>query len=383
MSTHSPDALFTATAIGDAQLANRVALAPMTRVSATEGGIPTGRISDYYGVFAEGGFGLLITEGLYIDQNASQGYPFQPGMATSGQSAAWTPIVDRVHNAGSKIVAQLQHAGVQAQANPYSDHSFGPSTVRAKGEQMSMYRGSGPYRVPTAMTLDDIAEVRRAFVTAARHARDAGFDGVELHGANGYLIDNFLTDYLNTRTDQYGGSVENRVRLAAEICADVVADVGADISVGIRISQAKVSDYDHKWAGGEEEAATIFGALGQAGIDFVHTTEYRALAPAFGNDGKTLAAFAKEYARTAVIVNGNLDDPADAASIVESGAADIVALGKAALANRNWPHKVALGHPLDGDIPSDVLGPIATIKDWETTIPAAPSRAGVGASVRR
>ncbi|MBY4130166.1 NADH:flavin oxidoreductase [Rhodococcus fascians] len=365
------DALFTPTGIGDIRLENRVALAPMTRVSAGEDGIPTDRISDYYAVFANGGYGLLITEGLYIDQNASQGYLYQPGMATAEHSVAWAPIVDRVHNAGPKIFAQLQHAGVQAQANPYTDQSFGPSMVRAKGEQMSMYRGSGPYREPTALTLEDIAEIRRSFVGAARHARDAGFDGVELHGANGYLLDNFLTDYLNTRTDQYGGSPANRVRLAAEICTDVVDAVGDDIAVGIRISQAKVSDYEHKWAGGEDEAATIFTALGATGIDFVHTTEYRALAPAFDGNDKTLAALAKQYARTSVIANGNLDDPSDAESIVASGPADVVALGKAALANRNWPQRVHAGHPLDTDIPNDVFGPIATIKDWETTAKAS------------
>jgi 2,4-dienoyl-CoA reductase-like NADH-dependent reductase (Old Yellow Enzyme family) len=373
------DALFTPTGIGDIRLENRVALAPMTRVSADEDGIPTDRISDYYAVFADGGYGLLITEGLYIDQNASQGYSNQPGMATVEHSAAWAPIVDRVQHAGPKIFAQLQHAGVQAQANPYTDHSVGPSTVRAKGEQMSMYRGSGPYRVPTALTLEDIAEIRRSFVGAARHARDAGFDGVELHGANGYLLDNFLTDYLNTRTDQYGGSPANRVRLAAEICSDVVDAVGDDIAVGIRISQAKVSDYEHKWAGGENEAAAIFTALGATGLDFVHTTEYRALAPAFDGNGKTLAALAKEYARTSVIANGNLDDPSDADSIVASGPADVVALGKAALANRNWPRRVQAGHPLDADIPSDVLGPIATIKDWET----ATTKAGSGVHWRQ
>lgn len=365
------DNLFSTAALGRVNLPNRVALAPMTRVSAGEDGIPTDRIADYYEVFADGGFGLLITEGLYIDRSASQGYSYQPGLATAEHSAAWSPIVDRVHSAGPKIFAQLQHAGVQAQDNPYTDRSLGPSTVRAKGAQMSMYRGSGPYRVPIALTIDDITEIRRSFVSAARHARDAGFDGVELHGANGYLLDNFLTDYLNTRTDQYGGSPENRVRFAAEVCADVVAAVGDDIAVGIRISQAKVSDYEHKWAGGEDEAAVIFGALKDAGIDFVHTTEYRSLAPAFEGNAKTLAALAKQYARTAVIVNGNLDDPADAEAIVSSGSADVVALGKAALANRDWPHRVLAGRPLDGDVPNDVLGPVATIKDWETRAASA------------
>ncbi len=145
------------------------------------------------------------------------------------------------------------------------------------------------------MSAEHIQQVREAFINAARHARDAGFDGVEIHGANGYLLDAFLTDYLNTRTDDYGGTVANRVRLATEVCADVAAAVGDDIAVGVRISQSKVSDSDHRWAGGEDDAAAVFTALSDTGIDYIHTTEYRALAPAFDDTDKTLAALAKHY----------------------------------------------------------------------------------------
>ncbi|MFE7423356.1 NADH:flavin oxidoreductase [Rhodococcus sp. NPDC057529] len=359
-------ALFGSTEIAKVLLGNRIALAPMTRVSATADGDPTDQVGDYYRVFAEGGFGLLITEGLYIDQQASQGYLFQPGIATEAHAKAWAPIIARIHETGAKVFAQLMHAGSQSQANPFTDVTLAPSAVRPKGEQLAMYRGSGPYREPTAMTTTDITAARRAFVSAARLARDAGFDGVEIHGANGYLLDEFLTDYMNIRTDEYGGSVANRVRLAAEVCADVVDAVGDDIAVGIRISQGKVSDYAHRWAGADEDAAVIFQTLGRTGIDFIHTTEYKALAPAFGEAGKSLAELATEHGRVPVIVNGNLDDPDDAAGLVESGVADIVALGKPALANRNWPQRVRDGQPLASDLPADILGPLATIKDWET-----------------
>ena len=164
-----------------------------------------------------------------------------------------------------------------------------------------MYRGSGPFRVPEAMTPSRSAKSAPRSSIGARLARDAGFDGVEIHGANGYLLDEFLTDYLNTRTDEYGGSVSNRIRLAAEICGDVVAAVGADIAVGIRVSQGKVSDNDHRWAGRDDDAAIIFSALGATGIDYIHTTEYRALAPAFGDAGETLAALAKQHSGLTVI----------------------------------------------------------------------------------
>jgi 2,4-dienoyl-CoA reductase-like NADH-dependent reductase (Old Yellow Enzyme family) len=357
--------LFSPASIGDVELANRVALAPMTRVSATAEGVPNARMGSYYRAFAEGGFALLMTEGTYIDDRTSQGYFFQPGLATSTQSAAWRRVVDGVHGAGAKFFAQLMHAGSQSQGNTYTTSTWGPSAIRPKGEQLGIYRGSGPFQTPEAMTTEHINHVRTAFVNAARHARDAGFDGVEIHGANGYLLDEFLTDYLNTRTDDYGGSVLNRVRLAAEVCRDVVAAVGEDVAVGIRVSQGKVSDNHHRWAGGDDDAAVIFGALGDTGIDFIHTTEYRALAPAFGDDGKTLAALCKQHSGLAVIANGNLDDPRAAAAIIESGDADVVALGKSALANRNWPLRVRAGQPLSPDVPAGLLGPIADVKDWE------------------
>jgi 2,4-dienoyl-CoA reductase-like NADH-dependent reductase (Old Yellow Enzyme family) len=188
---------------------------------------------------------------------------------------------------------------------------------------------------------------------------------VEIHGANGYLLDAFLTDYLNTRTDDYGGSVGNRVRLATEVCGEVAAAVGADIAVGIRISQGKVSDNDHRWAGREDDAAAIFTALGGTGIDYIHTTEYRAIAAAFDGTTKTLAALAKHYSGLAIIANGHLDDPEDAAAIIDSGAADVVALAKPALANRDWPRRVQTNQAISPDLPADLLGPVATVKDWE------------------
>ncbi|CPR12823.1 NADH:flavin oxidoreductase [Mycobacterium bohemicum DSM 44277] len=357
--------LFRQASIGGVDLGNRVALAPMTRVSATADGVPTDRIGSYYRTFAEGEFGLLITEGLYIDEQTSQGYFFQPGIANPAQAAAWKPVVAGVHAAGSKFFAQLTHAGSQSQGNPHTTATWGPSAVRPRGEQLAMYRGSGPFQVPEAMTTEQIGQVRAAFVDAARLARDAGFDGVEIHGANGYLLDAFLTEYMNTRADSYGGSVANRVRLASEVCGDVAAAVGADIAVGIRISQGKVSDNHHRWAGGEDDAAAIFTALADTGIDYIHTTEYRALAPAFGAAGMTLAQLAKQYSGLSIIANGHLDDPRDAASIIDSGSADVVALAKPALANRDWPRRVRTGQPLSPDVPADLFGPVATVKDWE------------------
>ncbi|MFI7482014.1 NADH:flavin oxidoreductase [Kocuria sp. M1R5S2] len=350
--------------IGPVQLENRVALAPMTRISATEEGLVTDRMVSYYEGYARGGFGLLITEGIYPDTAHGQGYLYQPGIATDEQARAWAPVVEAVHANGAKIFAQLMHAGAQAQGNRYVGATVGPSAVAPKGEQLGFYRGEGPYPVPEEITREQMDEVRDDFVAAALRAQQAGFDGVEIHGANGYLLDQFLTDYLNRRTDEYGGSAQNRVRFPAEVARAVREAVGPETAVGIRISQAKVSDHDHKWAGGEEEAGTIFSTLAATGVDFVHTTEYRAYAPAFEEGGPSLAALAKKHSGLPVIANGHLDDPETAVSMLADGAADVVALGKAALANRDWPRRVREGQEL-ADLDASLFDPVADVKDWE------------------
>ena len=318
--------------IGTTELDNRVALAPMTRISATMDGHATERMASYYQAYARGGFGLLITEGIYPDTAFSQGYLYQPGIATEEQAQSWATVVDAVHAAGARIFAQLMHAGSQSQGNTFVASSVGPSAVAPKGEQLAFYRGEGPYPVPAEITPAQMAEVRNGFVAAALRAKEAGFDGVEIHGANGYLIDQFLTDYLNQRTDGYGGTPENRVRFAAEICRAVREAVGPEMTVGIRISQSKVSDNDHRWSGGTEEAKVIFSTLGAT-------------------------------------ANGNLDDPDTTASLLQEGSADVVALGKAALANRNWPHRVRNSLPLD-ELDGSLFAPVADVKDWELELPA-------------
>ena len=363
------DPLWTPIRIGPTELPNRVALAPMTRVSATEQGHATERMASYYLRFARGGFGLLITEGLYTDTAYSQGYLLQPGLATAAQSRSWTKVVDAVHSEGSRIFAQLMHAGAQSQGNRFIDTTVGPSAVAPRGEQLRFYRGEGPFQVPEMITSAQMDQAREGFVAAALNAKAAGFDGVEIHGANGYLLDQFLTDYLNNRTDQYGGSLANRTRFAVEISRAVREAVGPDMTVGIRISQGKVSDSAHKWAGGAEEAKSIFTALAATGIDYIHTTELRADAPAFGAEGASLAFLAREHSGLVVIANGSLDEPEAAAALVAAGQADIIALGKAALATRDWPRRARANAGMD-ELDGRVFSPIADVKDWELEVPA-------------
>jgi len=361
------DILFAPGRIAGVTLPNRMVVAPMTRTSATEDGRPTEAMARYYGQFASGGFGLVITEGTYTDRFYSQGYAHQPGIADEVQAAAWIPVVQAVHAAGGRIFAQLMHAGAIAQHNYHSGETVGPSAVRPKGTQMTIYGGSGPYRTPRAMLLNEIGQAVQGFVKSALYARDvAGSDGVEIHGANGYLIDEFLTDYTNIRPDVYGGSTADRVMFACEVLKAVRTAVGSDFPIGIRLSQAKVNDFDHRWTGAEADAKAIFSAIAAPGPDYLHTTELEAWRPAFEDASRTLAGLAKQYSGgLPVIANGSLHDPARAAAIIHAMEADFVSIGRGALGDASWPHKIQRGDTAASFDP-EVLQPRATLENAAT-----------------
>ncbi|RJG01315.1 NADH:flavin oxidoreductase [Noviherbaspirillum sedimenti] len=346
-------------------LRNRLAVAPMTRVTATEEGVPTQTMRDYYVRFAKGGFGLVITEGLYTDKAYSQGYPFQPGLADEEQAHAWADITREMQAHGARVFAQIMHAGALSHANRFRSHTVAPSAIRPKGQQMSVYYGQGTYAEPVEITDVEIAEVIKGFVdTAARAVRVAGFDGVEIHGANGYLLDQFLTADSNRRTDRWGGDVKGRVSLLVEIVKAVKAEVGNEVPVGIRISQGKVNDFTSKWPGREADAEVIFSALAEAGADFIHVTEFEAWQPAFEGGQDSLLALARRYApKISIIANGSLHNVERTNEALEAGA-DIVALGRGALANPDLP-KVFEARREPRAFDSAILGPIADIKDSE------------------
>jgi 2,4-dienoyl-CoA reductase-like NADH-dependent reductase (Old Yellow Enzyme family) len=353
--------------IGDLKLKNRLAVAPMTRISASEYGTASETMARYYERFAKGGFGLVITEGIYTDQKFAQGYPFQPGITDSEQALAWRVITDRVHGHQGAIFAQLMHAGALTQGNRFQDKSFAPSAVRPKGQQMEFYYGKGQFAVPEAMTDEDIADAIEGFAQAAKLAvSSAGFDGVEIHGANGYLLDQFLTDYTNQRTDRWGGNIRNRLALTLEVI-NAVRAVAGNTPVGIRISQGKVNDYEHKWAEGEAAAEAIFGSLADAGVDYIHVTEFEAWKPAFNGSDSSLISLARRYAATVpLLANGGLHVPQHAEQALNDGA-DIIVLGKGALANPDYPNRMA-ENQLFNDFDASILGPIANIKDSELAL---------------
>ncbi|REJ09160.1 NADH:flavin oxidoreductase [Halobacillus trueperi] len=360
--------LFDSYHLDSKHLNNRYVVAPMTRISAEADGRANDRMKKYYQRFAKGGFAAIITEGIYPDTTFSQGYNNQPGIATDIQADAWKPVVNAVHEEGSIIIAQLMHAGGQSQGNAYTDETIAPSAIPPKGEQLGFYGGSGAFQTPRAMDDQDFLEVKKDFVAAARRAKEAGFDGVEIHGANGYLLDQFLTDYLNKREDEYGGSVENRLRFVLEVVDEILAEVGEDFIIGIRISQGKVADQTHKWAGGEKEAEQIFGALGKTGLDYIHVTDGDATAPSFGEGSKTLAGAAKTYGGITVIANGQLQEQERAESLLDSGQADLVSIGTGALANPDLPNKVRDNVELNAFDFEKILLPQAEVKDHELDV---------------
>ncbi len=185
--------------LGDHQLRNRFAVAPMSRVVQAWMVFLLLICKTYYEAFALGGFSLIITEGIYTDDIAAKAYPQQPGLVTMAQQQGWKQVTARVKQHGAVFMAQLMHAGGISQ---HLANAWAPSAIQALGKKMPEYGGGdGPFPLPHAMTVDEIAVVKRGFVQAALHAHAAGFDGVELHAANGYLLDQFATDYINIRTD--------------------------------------------------------------------------------------------------------------------------------------------------------------------------------------
>lgn len=368
MTTHPADAILTPFDMWGMSLPNRLAVAPMSRVTATSDGYPSQRMARYYEGFARGGFALLITEGIYPDKSFSQGYFNQPGLADDDQAKAWRPITDNIHRHGGRVFAQLMHAGALSQGNPHRSHTVAPSAISPNGTQLTFYKGVGQYPTPAAMTPGQIDEAIEGFVQAAvRAATLAGFDGVEIHGANGYLLDQFLTETSNQRADEWGGHVTKRVRLLTETISRVRAAVDPCFPVGARISQGKVNDFHAKWPGGEDGAAVIFRALAKAGANFIHVTEYEAWRPAFDGADASLVALAKRYAGDVpLIANGGLHDLQRAAHMMEQGVA-MVAMGRGALANPDMPSLIASGRALR-PFDASILGPIADIKESELTL---------------
>ncbi|MFF9342215.1 MULTISPECIES: alkene reductase [unclassified Streptomyces] len=319
------------------RLANRIAMAPMTR-SRADGALrtPTALTVEYYAQRASAG--LIITEGVQPVPEG-QGYPNTPGLHSREQIAAWREVTDAVHERGGRIFAQLMHAGRIGHPDLLDGglHPVGPSPVAAAG-QVYTHEGPKEFPAPRELTGDQVHEAIAGFAAAARNAVEAGFDGVEIHGANGYLIQQFLAGGSNHRTDEWGGSVENRVRFAVEVVRAVAAEIGPD-RTGLRVSPANTFN-DIAETDTEELYTALLAAIEPVGIAYLHVLET-------GAEHRPLVhELRKRFAGT-FILNPSGDDPTGAAdlALIEDGTADLLAFGRLFIANPDLPARLRAGGP--------------------------------------
>ena len=325
------------------EVANRFLVAPMTRVSADLEGVPTIEMEEYYTSFAKGGFGGIITEGIYTDNHYAKAYPNQPGLVNEAQVAAWKKIASEVSSKGSVIIAQLMHAGSISQL---LSKTKAPSKIIPLGHKLKHYGGfSGSFPIPEEMSKQDIQMAINGYVDSALNAVKAGFNGIELHGANGYLLDQFMTPYLNLRTDEYGGNVENRFRIVSAIISAIKKAVPADFIVGLRISEGKVNHLAYRWEEGSKTARELLTEIKKSAIDYLHiAAEHRGWREeSLYEDGSSLSGLAKKILDCPVIANGGLHDLALSQELLDTNQADFLAIGKYALSNPDFVHKVRNG----------------------------------------
>ncbi|MDA8369653.1 MAG: NADH:flavin oxidoreductase [Nocardiopsaceae bacterium] len=370
MNDRTPHPALTPTEMSGLALPNRLVVAPMTRVSATPEGAPTTEMAEYYAAFAHGGFGMIVTEGTYTDDRYSQGYVNQPGAVTETHLAGWARVTDAVHAAGGRIAMQLMHAGALSQGNRHHSDTVAPSPVQPRGTMMPEYGGSGAWSTPLEMSRADIEEAVRGFRDAARSAQSTGFDGVEVHAANGYLLDQFLTDYTNHRSDEYGGAVSHRARLTCEVITEIKKAVPDDFIVGVRLSQTKVNDFHHRWTAADAEV--VFDAVAAAGADYLHiASEGRDwIDSARLDNGETITGIARRVSGLPVLANGGMHNPQQAADVLDGGHADLLSLGRGALADPELPRKLAAGEaPIAFD--HGMINPMATLENTRRWTQAA------------
>ncbi len=341
--------LFTPYSLSGVELANRFVMAPMTR-QFSPGGIPGEDVAAYYARRAAH-VGLIITEGTYVDHASAGSSDRVPRFYGRDALAGWRAVAEAVHAAGGRIMPQLWHLGATRTPGtpPQSDAAvLSPSGVRADGEV-----------VGEPATVADLDAVVASFARAAHDAQLAGFDGVELHGAHGYLLDQFLWSRTNRRGDDHGGSPANRARLGAEVVAAVRAEVGPDFPVVFRFSQWKGGQYDARVADNPVELDQILAPLVDAGVSALHVSTRRYWLPAFEDSSLTLAGWTKKLTGLPVVAIGSvgvaqafrgeneeLASTLSLAPLVElfdRGEFDLVALGRALLSEPAWPTKLRDG----------------------------------------
>jgi len=349
--THSDPktALFQPLRLGDIELANRMVMAPLTRNRAEAGNVPGNMTIEYYAQRAS--LGLLIAEATQVSAQA-QGYIATPGLHTPEQIAGWRKVTDEVHARGGKIFVQLWHTGRMSHTafQPGENAPVAPSAIAAKAKTYIPGAGYVDTSTPRALDTAEIAGIVDDFRTAARHAIEAGFDGVEVHGAHGYLIDAFLRDGSNHRSDAYGGSIENRARFLVEVMAAVIGEIGAS-KVGIRISPVSpVNDSN------ESQPQPLFEHVVRE-LEKLHPVYIHVVEGATGGP-RDIAPFDYEalrklYSGVWMLNNGYTQDMAQDA--VASGRADLISFGRLVITNPDLPRRFKENAPLNEMFPDAPL----------------------------
>lgn len=320
--------LFKPYQMGSITLQNRVVMAPMTRSRSLKDNVATDLMVQYYHQRAEAG--LIITEGVSPSPNGL-GYPRIAGIFNQEQVDSWKKVTDAVHEKGAKIFIQIMHTGrVSTKHNmPEGARVLAPSALQLEGETYTDQAGMQPYDTPEEMTKADIEAAIEEFVTAAKLSIEAGFDGVELHAANGYLLEQFLNPASNQRTDEYGGSAANRNRFVIEVAQKVVAAIGAD-KVGMRISPYGVFNGVAPFDGIDEQYLALIDALNDLDITYIHIVDHSAMgAPEVPEQIKT--AIRKAFKNTYILSGGY--DKERAKKDIDDSKGDIVAFGRAFISN--------------------------------------------------
>lgn len=335
--------LFDPIRVGDLDLPNRIFMAPLTRLRGTPDHVPTPIMAEYYTQRASAG--LIISEGIPVDP-LGVGYSNVPGIWSVEQVAAWKPVTAAVHNAGGHIFAQIWHVGRISDPELLNGQlPVAPSAIAASGT-VSLLRPQRPFVTPRALTIAEIRQTIEAFRRGAQNALEAGFDGVELHGANGYLIDQFLQDGSNRRTDEYGGPVENRARFMLEAADAAISVFGAG-RVGMHLAPRGdshgISDSDR---------ATTFSyvarELGRRGLAFIAAREH------VGED--SLGPDLKKIFGGVFVANEAIDQKTGQ-QLLDEGKADAVAFGKLFIANPDLPARFVRHAPLNRPEPNTFYAP--------------------------
>ncbi len=343
--------LFSTFPLGPLTLPSRIVMSPMTR-SRSIGNVPDELVATYYRQRASAG--LIVTEGTSPSPNGL-GYARIPGIYSEAQVAGWKKVTDAVHAAKGRIFVQVMHTGRVGHAHnlPEGARILGPSAVAAPGEMYTDAAGPQPFAAPVAMTDDDIAEAIREYGDAATNAAKAGFDGIELHGANGYLIEQFLNTASNARTDPWGGSVENRIRFALAVVDVSIAAIGS-ARVGIRLSPYGVFNGSQPDPHTDDVYRMLASELGKRKLAYVHLVDHSSMGapkpkPEIFDDIRRIFKGA--------IIRGGGFDAASAELFLEEGKADLIAFGRPFIANPSLPSKLRSGAPLATPDPNTFYTP--------------------------